>query len=977
MISKAKLQRTQAQKYYTGEEQKHSDYYAQGSNTKDRYGGRLQEHYRLPDNITEDSFNQNLGKSENAAYDITFSPPKSVSLAAECADLTTRERIQRAIHNAVSETIRDIEDSVCARVTKNHKTEQIKTGAMVYARFIHHTSRGSDPQYHEHVVIMNKTIYNGKEYAIDNRLIYQNSGYYIQKFDNRLAANLLAEGFELREHRNRKSSFELKDISDEAILEMSKRRAAIEKWVEDHETTTHEAGSIAAIKTRQSKKHHDLDLLREGWGVELEGLGQKPIPNRTQPRIATEQQIKEVYDRTMNLMSRKTFAFTENEFCKVFMEDCVRQGVTDEQFKELFRADIGKDIYSLGERKGGMPGVKYYCTEQSRRMERWIFDGVEKGKDTMKAISPQVTRDFLDAFATTEGNRLNDEQRRSVEAIMTTHDKYFAVQGWAGTGKTFMLNAAREGLEMNGYKVIGACNTGKAAEELIKGANINDCGTIHRFLNSLEKEAGNAKHGEDYLSKAAWNLDGLRPGPQKEVWIIDEASMVDNVAMWHVMKAAELKEAKVVLTGDRKQHAPVGVGNAFANMVGYHKINFETMEKIVRQKDTNLRESVIEAIQGDMRLTFEKLKDNTQVIVDRKERLSALVKDYMGYTPEQRDKTVILTGDNKTRQEINQRVHREKIKAGELTKDGIKCEVVDTHGNTRKRDFIAGDKIIFLRNEKRLGVNNGQTGFVDYIDGQNMVIVSDKDPIKERTVTRINLGEYNYIDYGYALTSHKAQGITEDRALIHLDSAKSKLNTRNAYYVDVSRAREEVKIYMDDWDKVLKQVSVYATKLTSDDFQQSSEPGQVKEVNITKEVLINEPRLSKDQIQSGHHGFGGRAKRATERADRAKADIGQAGTETRIDRGAVTIVHQNEGNRVPEQPGHGRVNEILRKVRGVRDRTEHIKEGMATRNDPMGSAIQPKIKGVINQQPDFNSGNINGGIQDPRSGTRRDGGRER
>lgn len=89
---------------------------------------------------------------------------------------------------------------------------------------------------------------------------------------------------------------------------------------------------------------------------------------------------------------------------------------------------------------------------------------------------------------------------------------------------------------------------------------------------------------------------------------------------------------------------------------------------------------------------------------------------------------------------------------------------------------------------------------------------------------KINTAEYKDFDYGYCVTTHKAQGITVERAIINIDSSQKTLNTRNAYYVDVSRARSSVSIYTDNQNKIGKQVGEWTKKVTSENFLIQSLP---------------------------------------------------------------------------------------------------------------------------------------------------------
>jgi ATP-dependent exoDNAse (exonuclease V) alpha subunit len=461
-------------------------------------------------------------------------------------------------------------------------------------------------------------------------------------------------------------------------------------------------------------------------------------------------------------------------------------------------------------------------------MEQEIFQTVMDTKNKMEAVSKEHVTNYLNTHALDDkGKRqMSDQQWNAVEFLTTTKDQFCAVQGLAGTGKTYMLDYARQVFEDNDFVVKGACYTGKAANGLQKDAHIPST-TLHSFLNQLEKEAGNMEPNHDFKSKTSWNLKGIKPAEKREVWIVDEASMVDNVAMHNLMKAAELKEAKVVFVGDNQQLLPVGAGNAFSNLVENKKIGYTTLDEIRRQKDSpELLGAVKEAVLGDVKKTFEVLekKNNIVTIAEHKDRMKAMVEEFTKLNQADRDATVILTATNRDRKTLNEGVRKELKRSGQL-QEGKVFNVVDNYGNTLKREFSVNDKVIFLQNDKKIGVQNGQTGFVEQIKDNTLVIATTKDiNSPDRMIIEIELEQYNRIDHGYAMTTHKAQGITENRAIINLDTSQKKLNSRNSFYVDISRARHEVKVFTDDRKMIMDQVKEFDKKLTSDDFNLKSTP---------------------------------------------------------------------------------------------------------------------------------------------------------
>ncbi len=118
--------------------------------------------------------------------------------------------------------------------------------------------------------------------------------------------------------------------------------------------------------------------------------------------------------------------------------------------------------------------------------------------------------------------------------------------------------------------------------------------------------------------------------------------------------------------------------------------------------------------------------------------------------------------------------------AGELGSDvSIKAE-------RGERQFASGDRIMFLRNERGLGVKNGTLGTIEQVTPQRMAVRTDDG----RSVA-FDTKDYAHIDHGYAATIHKAQGMTVDRAHV---LATPGMDSHGAY-VALSRHRDGVDLH--------------------------------------------------------------------------------------------------------------------------------------------------------------------------------------
>jgi ATP-dependent exoDNAse (exonuclease V), alpha subunit - helicase superfamily I member len=534
------------------------------------------------------------------------------------------------------------------------------------------------------------------------------------------------------------------------------------------------------------------------------------------PAIQSDHQLmgKLALIQTEKQIANATFAFQKKEFVMAVLRNGLEHGVTVKEAEQYFESQRGHEIFYLGRYKDR----EYYCTKAGYEIEQGIIRNVAAGKGQVKGVSAEKINAELAELKQNQ-IKLFEGQQKAIRQICSTGDRFSAVQGLAGTGKTHMLKAARQILEAEGYMVKGVCFTGKAAEELSKGSGI-DSRTIHSHLNSLEKEAGNLQPGllgEEREIRNDWNLQGLKASGQKEVWIVDEASLVDNKTLKQLMEAAVLRDAKMILIGDAWQMQPVGAGSAFANLIRNEQIRYAVMDEIVRQKNRNLLFAVRQSVTGSLEKSLAMLKRTTRQIKDRERRLDRIAYDFTRQTAKDRRNSIIITATNRDRHALNEKI-RALLKEKKQLPEEKAFQVKSSSGQASIREFSQNDKIMFLQNDPKLGVQNGQTGLIAFIEEQVITVQSGAK------IITVDTAEYAYLEHGYALTTHKAQGITEDRAFIHIDTNQGQLNSRNSFYVDISRARFKAFIYTDDKKKLLDAVSEFQTKLSSQDFSFAGPP---------------------------------------------------------------------------------------------------------------------------------------------------------
>jgi conjugative relaxase-like TrwC/TraI family protein len=838
MLSVSTCNAAMAANYY-----EQDNYYARDQVATDSWQGELCEEVGLKNgqHINAEQFQlmlENSGKC--AAYDLTFSAPKSVSIASEMSP-ELRADMVKAHHEAVTETLRDIEkQEIGTRITKNGETQWTQTGKMAAAKFDHNVSREGDMQMHTHAVVMNMTEHEGKSYSIDGHRLFENQKIYGQEYRNLLATKLQDLGYRVEVTDPEKGFFELTDIREDVRQHFSKRREQIKAELQKNGESGAQAAQRANLKTRKVKEHIDIEKKRIEWRQDLEKLKQA-LPEKNSNTAWQNQTDKTAaFKRAISQLAKENFAWTEKSMEQAVMANGCKEGMTRQDVAKLLKQSKLVALKPKTNSKLAASAEKYYTTKENIRIEKKIVDDVVLNKGKMRAIQPNIVKKTLAEVSHKNGWNLGKEQQMVVNHIASSTDQFIAVRGLAGTGKTFALNAAREVLEVNGYQVKGMSATGEAADELAADANIKECSTIHHSLNAAERKAGNSIAGEDYANKSSWNFEGMKPDAKDTVWFVDEASLTDNNLFSNIQKMAKASAAKIVFIGDDRQMPPVSAGNAYANLVQRGQIATVELSDIRRQKEPGLLKAVEEAVKGETKVSLDTISENIKEIPTRLKRLNAVTKAYTSLSPAEQAETLVLTARNKDRIEINNRIRKQLVQKGQVA-SGQRFDVQYGKDNIlQERYFAQGDKVVFLQNDMKLGVKNGTKGRVTKINGNNITAAISGS----KSVT-INIKNYNHIDHGYCVTAHKSQGVTVKRAIVHMSSKDRQLNSRNSYYVDISRAKQHVQLFCDSRAKLDPQISEFVHKITSRDFHtlKGKKLRAVRGAKLVKLAKVKTPKV--------------------------------------------------------------------------------------------------------------------------------------
>lgn len=366
-----------------------------------------------------------------------------------------------------------------------------------------------------------------------------------------------------------------------------------------------------------------------------------------------------------------------------------------------------------------------------------------------------------------EKNNLSTEQTKVLEHLVESGDLK-NILGYAGTGKSRLLGAARELWEKEGYRVTGATLSGIAAQNLEVSSGIESRTLASRFYY-WEK-------GEELLST-------------NDILVIDEAGMIGSRQMAELLDEATKRGAKVVLMGDPEQLQAIQAGAAFRGITD--RTSYVELTEIWRQKEGWQKEATIQFATQRTTEAIAQYTDHglvhecaTQAVATQ-----ALISSWNEARiakPQQSQIMLAYTRDGV--QKLNESARTMRVSLGELGDDHIiKTERGD-------KLFAENERIYFLKNDRQLHVKNGTLGTIISIKGDLLTIQVDQDNSAQPHIIQFSTNQYNHLDYGYAATIHKSQGVTVDQSFV----LASQYLDRHATYVAMSRHKESAEIF---WSK--------------------------------------------------------------------------------------------------------------------------------------------------------------------------------
>ena len=387
--------------------------------------------------------------------------------------------------------------------------------------------------------------------------------------------------------------------------------------------------------------------------------------------------------------------------------------------------------------------------------------------------------------------RLSNEQRDAIRHL-TGPEQISVAVGFAGAGKSTMLSAAREAWEAQGYRVHGAALSGKAAEGLEQASGIQS-----RTLASWEYRWQVQTRGDQSGSRSQAMSRNEKPTDQlgaKDVFVIDEAGMVGSRQLASFVHEVEGRGAKIVLVGDHEQLQAIGAGapfRAIAERIGYAELSEIRRQRTDWQRDASVDFATHKTAEG---LATYRAHGNIRLGETRDEAKHAIVEDYLADRVERpQGSRVAMAHRRSDVRALNDAIRSDLQERGFLAR-GQENGELSYQTNDGARLFASGDRIVFLQNDRDLGVKNGMVGTVRTVERDALLVSLDgwnSGAGAGADFVVVPTESYQAFDHGYATTIHKNQGTTVDRAFV----LASKTMDRHLTYVAMTRHRDDVQLY--------------------------------------------------------------------------------------------------------------------------------------------------------------------------------------
>lgn len=866
---------------------------------KDDFDNIIRGNNLSGEQIVQDTYSAEGRTEHRAGVDFVFSDPKSVSIMEH---LTGDERIKSIRSAAIADVVKHIDDNYIAyRETVNYEVNVVHAREKgIYAAYEHSTSRENDPNSHTHVLICNMVQRDDGSYrALYNDEIFKYQKEITAVYNASMAKGLTEIGYTIESKPN--GLYEIAGVPRELIDTFSKRTANIKQAQSEFLDNNNilEANPkiqvIATLETRPGKSDLSKESLLDSWNKQASDIGypmnklQFLVNEASKNKIVNNISVGSIIHHVVNDLTSIESTFTTSDLIKhslaLAMGKYNKTDVVNEIDKNVSGVKLFTEI---------APGI--YSTDKMIETEKNILRTLEVGKGKVSPLmSKEEAERFISNFEINNKNiaphGLTRDQKKLFIDIMTSGDQFIVVQGDAGTGKTTIFKAVADACEEELVALSGHSKTGKAVEEFIsatgaKGSTVDsflyqknsDNGASLRIIDEASMLGSLQTHS--MIQKAVEdNARLILLGDMKQLQAIDagrafqDAQEKGDIHVVRLSQGIRQKNAYTIKLAEltkSKYKIKDAINHIDKNNKLYERTSFNDRRDIILElykndpansivitstnKEKDILNSDIRSYLADHHIIDGKgLLFNTQVpisLVGIEKRFSSryeidntihIKKSFDGIEPGISGKITSIDLNNNTITAVLDNGSIEKI---DMFKNGDKI----SGSADAIKEFAKGDHIIFLKNDKLVGVNNGQLGKINSIEENGIMNFS-----VGRNRLNVNLNHYNYVDHAYAITDYKSQGGSYTKVIF---SALADRINLNSFYVAATRAKEDFYLLTDDVDQLTKHASKSQDKKSTLDHTISNHEikngvsivSKFEKGTELSEQPKNVPQMGKDQF---------------------------------------------------------------------------------------------------------------------------------
>ncbi len=833
-----------AKNYYS-----HSDYLSEGQELAGLWHGKGAELLGLTGVVEKkdfdalcDNLDPRTGKQltprnksdRTVGYDFNFNVPKGLSIAYA---LGGDDRILSAVRKAAAETMEEVEKDTKTRVRKLGRQEERETGNLVVASYLHTTARPvngvPDPNLHIHAFTFNATFdpVEQRWKAAQFRDQKRDAGYYEALFHSKLSKHAKSLGYGIE----RKGKFwDVTSVPNSIRSKFQRRTDQIEKLAYEKGVQDPDAKGDLGAKSREAKaKTTTWPELQEDWrsritADEVASLSVCPIPTPNGPTIETTP-VQAMSHAVEHCFEREAVVPERN-----LLATALRRGLGDVTIN-----DVELQLEPHGVLNRDLLGRKMVTTKGVLKEEQAVLEFARAGRGTQKPLQPhwKCTREWF-----------SDEQKEAIAQLVGSGDRVQILRGGSGTGKTTLMQEAVAAMESGGHQVFPFAPSAEASRKVLRDEGFKNATTVAELLV-------NKKLQDQVAGQVIW---------------IDEASLLSTKQLRQVFDLAGEKGARVILSGDYRQHGSVHRGGILRLLETYAGLRPAQVHTIQRQSG-DYKKAVAALADGDLEEGFDRLDALKWIkeIPDEAKRDAEIARDFvhaLAQPGNEKDLALVIAPTHREAEHLTEAI-RSKLRERDVLQEefrtvsrliplhmteadkadtaayepgmvivfhqnapghqkGERIVVGETLPNSLLKasarfsvyrqatlDIAIGEQIRFTAggtsSDRKHRINNGMIARVTGFETNGDLLLDNGWRVKH---------DFGHVSHGYVQTSIGSQGRSVQRVFVAESSESFGAASRQQWYVSVSRGKKEGRIYTDSKAALRQAVMQSADKLTAFEF---------------------------------------------------------------------------------------------------------------------------------------------------------------